>query len=41
MEGAPGMITDVSETLKVEFLVVGGVCGVADRGGVRKNGSYE
>jgi phage tail tube protein FII len=42
--GAPGMITDVSETLgldKVESEVVLGACGAASRGGVRKNGSNE
>ena len=38
------IITDDSETLgldNVEFAVVGGTCGSADRGSVSQNGSNE
>jgi hypothetical protein len=39
-----GIIADDLETLgldNLEFGVIGGTCGIADRGGVSKNGSNE
>jgi len=40
--GTPGVISNDSETFRLDNLepeIVGGSCGVPDRGGVSKNGS--